>query len=721
MAPSHSRVSKTFYSDAIKNLRQIMKSRATQTFSGFLAEGAAMEALEATGAFFARGKPQPMTLTSFKRLLILRNLGPEAGGVDGCLIVRKDGKPTTAAAAQEQMGMAKLFDAIKRVGEDPKSEFEFIPFDVKYISLLPGGLKGLDYAYINPPLSSRTKCAAFYVLVFEGDLDHVALVPQCVFDQCTDVEFGIQPLTGRAPSWCSPYMVHLTQLEDALTSLTQANAKTNTWYINPTTTAVIEHWVPLRYAKAPMFHDPERSANYHCSFEICRQLWAKLENCGCKVHPNPIAPMWCDFLVDVQAGLESARIEHKSTPKEPCFGGDRAFATGRQWHFIIVTRSGSHHVCVPIQDVQFSWRRSGVRISELEADPRRRFDDNEAGVRRMAVFMREKFPEAIKTVNAVIRQPPADGYTVRAMLSSSSTRLEDQDEDEEVDPDAVRREVERSHHAKGLWWLAPSLNRRFYGLGRGVVVSLDVRHPQTTNTFVDYVWSDQDKAEFLQYHRLPVSAYSSQHCHAIAVPLQFVDLSVASRGANVYPIWMREAYWLFPVDQQKTIMIGSPTKARILEKSKVTAAYAMIPSGVTTKHSQGTRQANEVVDPTLGTGLQYFRKYAVQKVEALPKPVFQSTNTEVKTLKQGSVFFNDDTYNPLRSILPEQTIAELLLKLVSGPDDETMVLQNPQSRVTGLQITKGDYRTTLAALNQAACTHGCKLPSFVCLARCVNH
>lgn len=267
---------------------------------------------------------------------------------------------------------------------------------------------------------------------------------------------------------------------------------------------------------------------------------------------------------------------------------------------------------------------------------------------------------------------------------------------------------------KGLWWLAPSLNRRLCDIGKGAIVAQDSRHQVATNVLIDHTWTEQDKADFLDHHRLPVSPYAAHQRDNIAVPLEFTDLSVSTRGTHLYPLYMREAYWLRPADKQKTIILGSPTLAPIIQDAKVTAAYAMIPSGITTKHEQGLRDPNEEVEPAVGTGLQYFIREGCQKDDALPDPPFSTTATQVRELKQGSAFFNDEDYNPLRSILSEDVIAHLLVELISGPDDEVMTIQNPQTRVAGPEITKGDYRTTMAALNQAACTQGCKT-SLPCL------
>jgi hypothetical protein len=137
----------------------------------------------------------------------------------------------------------------------------------------------------------------------------------------------------------------------------------------------------------------------------------------------------------------------------------------------------------------------------------------------------------------------------------------------------------------------------------------------------------------------------------------------------------------------------------------------VIPSGITTKHDQGLRQPNRKVEPALGTGLRYFIRDGCQRDDALPDPEFLTTTTQVRELKQDSAFFKDEDFNPLRYILSEDIIANLLVNLISGPGEETVTIQNPQTRVTGLQITKADYRTSMAALNQAACTHGCEFPS----------
>jgi hypothetical protein len=692
--------SNSWYDDVITTLRGVLKTKSQTVASGFLAENRLMEALEAAGVFSIRGESICFRWKREECTALTHHSGYESAIVDAILPVRKDRQ----REERPVWSIHEAWDWVEEESNNPDSPWYFLAIDMKYFSLMRGGLKKLDYAFLNPPFSSHSEETSLYLIMFESEYHYVALVPKGAFDVSTDIQHGILPLTGNVPSWCHSYMVHLRRLREAIQSVLDVDPLQDRWSINPTTGVRFNGWDPKKFDVAPILPGPEQQ-NQAISFKCLRRLWALLASHGCPVYANPVAPFWTDFLAEFMPGEEAGRGESKFFSKNTSatFEPNKRspFASGRQWHVLFVTVEGRGHLCVLRHEVQWWWAGLDHIPPELESDDTKWFADSSEGVGRMLDHIRKSFTKALDKVDDIMLHPPADGYDLHEMMSLSSGRLLDE---EDVDVDDLRGQVERIHHARGLWWLPPSFNKYLCEVGVGVVVTLDVAHPISSSTIVYHKWTSDEQEAFRESHQLPVTPYSEEHRDAVAVPLQLVDLSVTARGSHVYPIWMRQAYWLLPPNKQKTIIIGSTAKARVMENTHLTPSYAMIPSGITTKHSQGFRAPNPPTGDDAAS--RYFRKDGVLRHDALPKPSFSTTSTEVKPLKQGSSFFTDSDYNPLRYILPQDTIADRLVDLISGGDDEIVYLQNPQSNSTGLGVVKGEYRTTLRELNQAAWTFG---------------
>ena len=91
---------------------------------------------------------------------------------------------------------------------------DFVTFDVKYMSLIAGSIKQLDYAYSFVHKGKWTKQAQVYLLMFESIPSYLAIVPKSVYEGSSDFAYGTLPLVGKIPRWCQPFMVadeHLAQ------------------------------------------------------------------------------------------------------------------------------------------------------------------------------------------------------------------------------------------------------------------------------------------------------------------------------------------------------------------------------------------------------------------------------------------------------------------------------------------------------------------------------
>ena len=88
------------------------------------------------------------------------------------------------------------------------STIRFLPFDVKYLSLLPAGRHKHNYAFVVPAKSHQTEKAQVYFIRFETEPDGVAIVPKVTFDHSTHLPYGIQPLIAGMPLWAYLFMVH---------------------------------------------------------------------------------------------------------------------------------------------------------------------------------------------------------------------------------------------------------------------------------------------------------------------------------------------------------------------------------------------------------------------------------------------------------------------------------------------------------------------------------
>lgn len=235
-------------------------------------------------------------------------------------------------------------------------QVRFLGFDVKYFSLMPGGLKEMDYAYVNPPSERRTENTSVYIVVFESIPDFVALVPKGSFDLSTDFAYGIQPLLNKCPAWCHPFMVHERHLAQAVRSLVRA--KKGSWYWNPTLKYSMTGYLPRLTREPPIWPTEPRMAS---SLKHMRESWSKLQRHGCRAYLNPVQPLWCDFLLRKPPFPLPLRIEFKLMERSKPFelGKRSPFAPGRQWHALIcMFREGKGYLCFirdEVDEVSGAW------------------------------------------------------------------------------------------------------------------------------------------------------------------------------------------------------------------------------------------------------------------------------------------------------------------------------------------------------------------------------
>ena len=109
------------------------------------------------------------------------------------------------------------------------SDVDCLTFDVKYVSLMPGSVKELDFSYCHTGIGS----GALLVILFEDIEDHIALVPMSAALTTSQSTQGILPLISAQPTWYHPFMVRVDQIAMAVRGMFDA-ARGIAQYANPT-------------------------------------------------------------------------------------------------------------------------------------------------------------------------------------------------------------------------------------------------------------------------------------------------------------------------------------------------------------------------------------------------------------------------------------------------------------------------------------------------------
>lgn len=580
----------------------------------------------------------------------------------------------------------------------------FLPFDIKYFSLRPTALKRLDYAFTQLGTNAMKTGAELYILGFEGIDDYTAIVPGDSMSHHTDFARGTEPLIGRVPGWCHPFMVHDDNLGDAIGNLSDAAMGLAPCYVNPTL------GIPLTGYKPRLTYEPaltlgERTSYNKrdmISFSAIMWLWGQIEELSPDVTPhfNPVAPFICDFLMEFPALDSAVCVEHKVveglTWEAASIALERGvrspFAKHRLHHFVIFqAHAGTHRfVCIPRHFIDDSWADL-TSITPEKYKPHL-FDGDDA-LRRMLEYMQLTAPQAFKATEDITRNHNF-GEDAVEMLTSSG-RIDD------IQDLAMEDEgPSKSHHVPGLHWVTDILNKQCRDGGELICFPLDPGHPVGDHIVVEHQWSEDEKAAYDQdAGRLPDHVFSQRLQRRRSVPMRFIDMSGST---ETYPFSMRAAYWSRPALPQHYMILGSTLKADLISTSRTHSSYLLFPSSFTTQFDHGCRTpvSNEGY-----TGNVFFRK-VVQADDVLPEPVFEQTRTELKPFQQGSAFIKGEKINPLRYMvdLRKGGVYKHLRELMNGEGE--MSINSSQSGRANATFPKALYHMKLADVHKAAWDFG---------------
>jgi len=99
-----------------------------------------------------------------------------------------------------------------------QTTIEFVPFDVKSMSLASTTKAHVDYAF-RQYQKHHGNPVEVYIFVFQDLTDYIAIVPKSVWENSSGGAYGTAPLFSRVPGWLLPFMVYLPQIGEAVDNL----------------------------------------------------------------------------------------------------------------------------------------------------------------------------------------------------------------------------------------------------------------------------------------------------------------------------------------------------------------------------------------------------------------------------------------------------------------------------------------------------------------------
>lgn len=617
-------------------------------------------------------------------------------------------------------------------------ETEFIPFDVKSVSLMAGlgSSKYLDYVFTMPKPSSHSKHAELYFVRFEGMPEYTAILPKVVFESASGVAYGINGLISGVPYLFHPYMVHHSQLAEAIRSLMDPNAD----YKNPTTGVTFTGFRPTR-TKAPHIGAVAKSRQ-HGSMTALRRLWDALEkpdhDVSCDI--NPIAPFTCDFLMNFPHIKEAIRIEHKvGSSRVPSldtgeYGQRSPYDARRLWHFLIFQGKddADGYICLARHEVDDSWAEEPPLLSDLPNGDDLWFRGKRA-LERMLEKIRTQSARAVEEAENIVRATTQKNFNLEAIVTSNQVdrfRQRMVDAEEEANSQAVAEEAAilgsvspedtiavedptfyvsangRSFRKLGapiygsvaLPGMCDELNQHCREAGFMICFPLDHGHPLGNHLLVDHTWTQREREDFDRDRTLPGFLFSPEMKHRAAVVLRFVDFA-SQLNNRTFPLWMQRAYWTKPAAEQQFLFLGNTLSTTKVSGSRLTSSYLLYPSEFTTMFDQGCREA------TLGShqGLGYFRPSFVME-DALPLPHVDTSHGHGQTVRfdKDSTFIKEGAADPLRCIIDlyqDRSVYRHLSETLRGSG--TLSIANPQSELVSPGFSKDRLQTDVQSVMQA--------------------
>jgi hypothetical protein len=604
---------------------------------------------------------------------------------------------------------------------DQNPGVQFVPFDVKYVSLLNAKSRCLDYEYSNRRLKGDAdSLAEFFVIVFEGVYDHVAILPRETWLRARGATRGALSLEGGIPLWCEDFMVAvdpLQDLKDACDGMV-LSAITGTPYQNPTTMVKMAYFRPEPTRTPAVGVDPDSDAPIYISEEKYDRLWKQIQSIGGRARLNPIAPLYFDFTVDLPA-VGALRFEHKYVGVPDWYAGawiktqgrKSAFHSRRIWHVLWVDTKDGGVVVITRDDLKEEWQEHRPTKSYLQEH--HFFGDFNAAVDHV----RSHAEAARLAADAALHNIEAHEMDTDLVLNTNGKPKKKLFEYQEQDDSAVSGRLHVGHI--GLPWLCAQLNQQCRDGGYGLVFPLETYHPLGNHVMVHYKWTEQDMERYDRSGRLPYPVYSRHLCQndTRCIVLRFQDHSVRPEelGAGLQsranerhsPLLMRHTFWWKLVEHQEGkalpfIILGNLLDKEILQQPEQRSSwYLLLPSEFTTMpHHEQLRPMpkRELKDKGGHMFLAVPSEY-----KRPPMPV----------ANEGPAAFADpfvaDGVNIMRYVLNLQdgTIYSVLCQILRTSG--SMSIPNPQSIKQNRNFKSSSYHTTLSAVHQASWDFGCKL------------
>lgn len=598
----------------------------------------------------------------------------ETAEIDGAFILAPDTVTNIPKVDTSMLDMIAWARSTKEV--------RFLTFDVKSVAFRPvnaniharGGLHQLAYRWTEHKVD---EVADIILVEYEGVEDYIGVLPKDVWNQVVEYGYGIEPLIAKVPYWSQIFMVHRTDLHEALRRVLRA-ARDGLPYVNPTLKIEFDLWRPAALSTGSCLLTQNKAANTAMDAILrFKKAIDKIE--GAKLIENPLQPLVCDFLLRLPHLAGLLFVEHKCCtirPGRPMTlrdtGKSSPFAPARMWHFVVFEDlSRDSFICIPRHRVGDEWySRSQLDwddVSEFHVSGR---DSMPSIVQKML----DAAEPAFQASRAAVQYHSDDGC--EALVSSSAIKSLKKVAAARMTPYKRPEKVYGSSHKgvefylKGLPWLSPDLNRWCSHYRYGLVFTLPPGHIDGTHVFVAYDWSDED-GTFAD--GLPRQIFSKEILENRCLILHMCDMSTgwSSQHSPAWPLHMRRGYWLRPGTSQKFFYIGSMMDSSFMEADDTRKPYWLFPSDATTHQKEGFRAQN-TDKPS-----HFFRK------EALDQHALKDLkhHSRPSPLLPGSTFIKAESgVNPGRWMAADDEALFLHLRsiLKGGPGQEHHI-NSPQS------------------------------------------
>lgn len=597
----------------------------------------------------------------------------------------------------------------------------FIAFDVKTIGLMPRSQQDLDFAFTPGAGRGIRSAAEVYFLLFDGLPGVTAFVPKGVYETCWISAHGdgVLPLLARVPPWCFPFMVSDCDLASAIKSLLDAaNGQARCWS-NPSLLIDLGCWawqvVSIGVSQARLCTRPSSDANLG-ALRAIEEIWEQtlLQRGGVTFHLNDVAPLFCDFLLEIDGCSRPQRIEHKLGTTIRCRPNETIsqrspFAAARVWHFLIIqpyTRSRLY--CIGRHEVHRGWEDHNSTAFAILS--RRSYAADPAGFEDMLEFMRSNSRAAMAAADEASHSPD-DPSGIPLAACVGERRLEDSvvaiaevlEPDEEEggnlsglsDAELNESFSARAQHARGLPWLCQQLNEQCRRKGKHFIcLPLDPGHPFGNHIFVEYDWSSTRESE----RAVPVYPASPELRLCRCIVLRFLDLCTSATHANhTAPLHIRPGFWTKLACEQHFVIIGSTLSKSICRNpTEAPMPYLVLPS-----EELSLFHKDNVMSPQDGShdGSGYFSDFAVSDNVA-ENPYFPGTHA--KPLSKGSKWMSHRNVDPVSYILDLSSGAVYNALCGFFDTQSSVCIQSSSSARPNRRFVTAPYLLTVSQVHQAA-------------------